>query len=166
MTPIEYAAKLRSQLDELERNNAPFKLAVSSTVAKSAVRIFTDGQNDNGQKFTYSKGYAKIRADKGRRTDFVNFQFIGDLKSDYENTAIGSSSEKAKPIQVDVNHYITALKRDENVTKYNALQEPGRTNKKTGNQRKAYGQFLELNESEIQEFYTINEKELALFLSK
>jgi hypothetical protein len=165
MTPLQYAAKLRSQLDELERNNRPFKLAVYSTVAKSAERIFSNGENNTGQKFSYSKSYAKFRTDHGRKADFVRYNYIGDLKSDFENTPKGTDSKRAKPETISVNEY-QSVTRNENAEKYNHLKEPGRVNKKTGYQRPAYGDFLQINEFEESEFYRILEDELTLHFSK
>ena len=54
MTAQEYKDKLLKAAQSLREENIPFKLATYSTVAAQAKRIFTDGQNTNGQKFQYN----------------------------------------------------------------------------------------------------------------
>ena len=54
MTAQEYKDKVLKAAQSLREENIPFKLATYSTVAAQAKRIFTDGQNTNGQQFQYN----------------------------------------------------------------------------------------------------------------
>lgn len=191
MTPAEYAAELELKIAELQGLNRPFRLAVYSTVGKMSRRIFVDGQNDQGQTFqynstdpiyvsdarqkkvltgkgkdgsdtfksgkkkgqkhksTYFDSYKAFREQLGLKSDKVVWILNDDLKSDYLNA---KDVQNASPIEVSANEYRQVI-RSENIEKYAGLS-------------KRYGSFLNLSSSEIKYFYDINEKELALFLSK
>lgn len=54
MTPKEFADSLRKKIDELQKVNRPFQLAVLSSVAQVSKRAFSDGMNNKGQSFSYN----------------------------------------------------------------------------------------------------------------
>lgn len=149
MTPGEYADQLRANLNLLLRENRPLQLAAYSVAGMISERVFTDGQNEKGERFQYkSPRYKKYRAKRGRETSFVNWQLEGDLKSDYENSPKGSSGQN-RPLRINVNEYRSQLTRDINQLKYEGLSA-------------RFGEFLTANNQEEKEFFEIVEKELRL----
>jgi len=186
MTPAEFAKQLETKTERLKAENRPFKLAVYSTVGDMSRRIFVRGENENGQTFdynstdplyvsearqkkvltgkgkngsntfkdgkkhktTYFESYKALREAQGLPSDHVIWKYNGDLMSDFINA---KDVQDAKPIEITTNEYRQVI-RGENITKYSGLS-------------KRYGQFLNLQPAEIKKFYTINEKELALYLS-
>lgn len=153
MTPAQYADKLRKQLNAIQTVNKPLQLAAYSVTAQAAKRIFTDGETNTGERFKYtSKAYIKKREERTFRTNYVNWTFEGDLKSDYENRPKGSNNPVTAR-KIDVNEYCIELMRPENQAKYRYLQD-------------RYGDnFLELSDNEVQEFYRILEGQLTLLLN-
>lgn len=109
-------------------------------------------------KTTYFSNYKEFRRTVGREDSHVNWQLTGDLMSDYGSLPAPTSknppslSELKPARRINPNEYVTALDRDINIKKYRGLSD-------------RYGDFLELSESEIKEFYRILNGELALFLS-
>lgn len=55
MTAQEFKDRLLKAAENLRTENTPFKLAVYSTVAEQAKRIFTDGQSTDGRTHQYNK---------------------------------------------------------------------------------------------------------------
>lgn len=163
LTPDQYAEKLREQLRSVITLNRPLQLASYSCVAAISERAFTDGENENGQKFQYkSEWYKQEREEKGRRTDFVNWQFYGDLMSDYMNAPLNAPTAAAKTIKISPDEYQSRLTRPVNQMKYQSLSE-GRVTKK-GTRVRGFGQFLTANRDEKELFYDVCEKELKLAL--
>lgn len=158
MTPKEFADKLRKQLEEFKRVNAPFQLAVYSVVGIAQKRIFEEGKDANGNRFQYKDGwYKQYREKRSRETAFVNWRFEGDLKSDFENAPnpddTTPNGEPKGAFRIDANHYQTKLSRQINQLKYEGLSK-GFTGKK-GGRFAGYGEFLNLSKEEEKKFYEI-----------
>jgi len=200
MSPGEYADKLRSQLDDLKRNNRPFQLAVYGTVAESSERIFDSGTTADGRIFsynsttplyiqnnpdkvriqtvltgkgktgknkfkdgkehktTYFKSYRELRELQGLQGNFVDWTYIGELKSDFINSPKDSPASSAKPVEVSPFLYIQQLTKSGNIGK-----------DKKGNSKydylvMMYGDFLNVSPQEETKFYDVLEKQLrAIF---
>lgn len=54
MTPKQFADSLRKKIDELQRLNRPFQIAVLDSVARVSKRAFSDAQNEKGESFRYN----------------------------------------------------------------------------------------------------------------
>lgn len=53
-TPRQFAERMRKKLEELQKNNRPFQIAVTSSAAEVAKRAFSDGKNNVGESFNYN----------------------------------------------------------------------------------------------------------------
>lgn len=163
MTPQEFAQVLRVQVRDIHSANRPLQLASYSCVAAISERAFTRGENEKGEKFQYkSEWYKQEREEKGRRTDFVNWQFYGDLMSDYMNAPLNSPTANATTIKLAPDEYVSRLSRPVNQVKYKSLSE-GRTTKK-GTKVRGFGEFLKAGKQEENLFYHVLENELRLAL--
>ncbi len=90
------------------------------------------------RKTAYFEGWKGFREAQGLRTDFINLNYTGDLKSDIENPV----DRKPTPIKIADGKYKVSIKRKENIPKYEGWKE-----------------VLKFSESEIKEFYRIAELE-------
>lgn len=120
-------------------NQSPKKFP---TKGKSGNTTFADG---TPHKTGYFESYKAFRGAIGRRTDTVNLQLTGDLKSDLENPVRGVPT----PTRININEYQVQLNRDINIKKREGLE-------------KKYGTFTEHTPTEINNFYNVVEKELTL----
>jgi len=81
MDARDFSLLLRSRLESMRRNRPQEVLTIAQEL-KTAVqlRIQTTGTNASGQAFIgYSPAYKQVRAERGRRTDKVDFTFTGAM---------------------------------------------------------------------------------------
>ena len=187
MTPGEYADKLRSQLDDLKRNNRPFQLAVYGTVAESCNRIFYSGVTASGSQYQYNDttplyvsearqkavlthkgktGKSKFKDGKEHKTTyFKSYRELREkqgLEAGFVNwTYYGDlkSDYTNSPPQSN-----TAVPIKINLNWYESrLNRPANLEKYT-HLSKRYGDFLNVSPQEETKFYDVLEKQLrAIF---
>lgn len=88
-------------------------------------RVNHKGKKGKTIKSGYYESYKAFRAAMNRESSFVNIRLTNDLQSDFSNVELSKTSNtiaKAKPIQLTSRHYITMLKREENVRKKEGLE--------------------------------------------
>ncbi len=114
------------------------------------------GKTGKTIKTTFYSSYKQLRAQQDREAGFVNLRLLNDLQSDYANASITRGSNQlaeAKPIKVNKNLVIIALKRELNVRKKEGLE-------------KKYGRIFELNQAEIDKFNRVYNFEVSRILLK
>lgn len=95
------------------------------------------------RKTSYFEGWKGFRKAQGLRSDFINLNYTGDLKSDVENP-VGNIPT---PIKVSQGKFKVSIERADNLEKY-----------------KGWTLALKFSENEIKEFYRIAELEFLKLL--
>ncbi len=104
----------------------------------------------------YKGGYAELRRQQGRESNFVNLRFTNELQSDYANSGVGKTSNKLaspKPIKAGDNKFLITLNKEVNIDKRDGLEGK-------------YGNIFDLTNSEKQLFLDSQEFNLDKELAK
>lgn len=171
LTAEQYALKLRKQLKKLDEG-LPLRIASQTVHADRVERIFdtgsvargynkTDeiwiennmvrgGAKNNGKtgrakKTSYFKSYFDAKGKMGFDNSKVNFRLTNDLQMDFANSSVDPNTRKAnpgKPIKVNNNLYIEALRRPKNQQKLEGL-------------KKRFGDFTKFTQGERDKFLKI-----------
>lgn len=95
------------------------KSAVTPPTGKTGKDTFASTGQKHKSKF-FDGGYKEFRAEQGLNSDYINLDYHGDLKSDFENIKGGFPTTR----KVSNQEYITSIfARKDNVKKWEGLQE-------------------------------------------
>jgi len=180
LTPSQYAAKLRGQIKSL-KEGVPLRIAAQTVHADRVERIFDTGSvargydksqelwvadknlrkagNHKGKtgktiKTTYFKSYFDLKGKQGFDNSNVNFRLTNDLQMDFANSSIDPATGKpdsGKPIKVNEQLYVEALRRTKNQDKLKGL-------------KKRFGDFTKFTQAERNKFLKIIELETMKLL--
>jgi hypothetical protein len=120
-------------------------LAINGILAEMSTRIFTSGINAQGNGIgKYSPKYIPIRKKRNRQTSFVDLNFEGLLKSDFETS-----------LKWTGNKYVIGTKREKNSIKMEAMEDRfGNIFDLTNAERKNYfNDLLSIINEEIKEIW-------------
>lgn len=120
-----------------------------TTKIKFGGRGFSSGksskvESERERKTKWFPSYKAYREEIGFKTNFVNLQLSGELKSDFENP----QGKEPTPTQVDVHEYIIKLNKDLSTKKVEKFNDK-------------YGNVFGLSKFEIEEFYRIAGEEFV-----
>ncbi len=104
----------------------------------------------------YAEGYAELRRQQGRESNFVNLRFTNELQSDYANSGVSRTSgalARATPIPAGNNKFLITLNKQVNIDKKDGLESK-------------YGNIFDLTNSERQLFLDSQEFNLDKELNK
>lgn len=104
----------------------------------------------------YKGGYAELRKQQGRESNFVNLRFTNELQSDYANSSVSKTSgvlARPNPIPAGNNKFVITLNKQINIDKRDGLETK-------------YGKIFNLTNSEKQLFLDSQEFNLDNELNK
>lgn len=107
--------------------------------------------SDNKRKTKYFKGWKGFRKAQGLKTNVVNLNYTGQLKSDFDNTAL-NSGKRPVPVRVNPNYYKVSFRHSQNslIAK--------------GNEKHFGTTIFRLSAPEKKTFFRVAEGELKLML--
>jgi len=174
LTPEQYAKKLLGHIKILKEGE-PLRIAAQTVHADRVERIFdigsvargynktkevwidnnlvrggatNSGKTGRAKKTSYFKSYFDAKGKMGFDNSKVNFRLTNDLQMDFANSNVDSSTSKAdpgKPIKVNNQLYIEALRRKDNQDKLDGLKSRfGDFTKFTNQERVKFLKIMEL----------------------
>lgn len=188
MTPIEYADKLRLQLEELKRTNKPLLISATTVTSEMATRIFVKGQAVNGQIGNYNDTKVMYlnpndadvfgRSLIGKPGKFKNGKDRKTVKLTYKGykSALGRpeggafvSLELSGDLKSDFTNNVPIgsqdILRKVSVDEYVAELDQTNVNKVEGNEKRFGKTIFKLSPSERKLFFDVAEFELRRMFS-